>query len=116
MGRDEKAKMVQDMKKMKQSIGYKNEEEIDNRIREIEYRLQTESIKLKEEKDLLKEMQELKRNRPKVAQVNKLEEGLNNFDAGGNIKQTLQTINEQIRNWMQEKAKVLEERDALNKE
>merc|ERR1719188_1289837 len=45
-----------------------------------------------------------------------MEEGLNNFDAGGGIKQTLQTINEQIRNWMQEKSKVLEERDALSKE
>merc|ERR1712194_1005461 len=111
-----KTQMVQDVKKMKASIGYKNEEEMDERMRNIEYRLQTETIPLKEEKDLLKEMQELKRNRPKVAQVNKLEEGLNNFDVGGNIKQTLQTINEQIRTWMQEKSKVLEERDALNKE
>merc|ERR1719293_72901 len=45
-----------------------------------------------------------------------MEEGLKNFDVGGNNKATLQTINEQIRAWMQEKAKVLEERDALNKE
>mmetsp|Transcript_124083 Transcript_124083/g.333216 ORF Transcript_124083/g.333216 Transcript_124083/m.333216 type:complete len:473 (-) Transcript_124083:114-1532(-) len=112
----EKTQMVQDMKKMKASIGYKTEEEMDNRMRQIEYRLQTETIPLKEEKDLLKEIQELKRNRPKVAQVNKMEEGLNSFDAGGGVKETLSTINEQIRNWMQEKAKVLEERDALNKE
>merc|ERR1712086_1010630 len=73
------------------------------------------TIPLKEEKDLLKEMQELKRNRPKVAQVNKMVDGLSKFDLGGN-KETLQTIKEQIRNWMQEKSKVLEERDALNKE
>ncbi|CAK0859306.1 unnamed protein product [Prorocentrum cordatum] len=112
----EKTQMVQDVKKMKAAIGYKSEEEMDERMRKIEYRLQTETIPLKEEKDLLKEIQELKRNRPKVAQVNKMEEGLNNFDAGGGVKQTLQTINEQIRNWMQEKSKVLEERDALNKE
>merc|ERR1719387_531817 len=85
-------------------------------MRTIEYRLQTETIPLKEEKDLLKEMQEIKRNRPKVAQVNKMEEGLSNFDVGGNVKETLQTISEQIRTWMQEKSKVLEERDALNKE
>merc|ERR1712194_211630 len=111
-----KTQMVQDMKKARASIGYKTEAEMDERLHTIEYRLQTETIPLKEEKDLLKEMQELKRNRPKVAQVNKLEEGLNNFDVGGNIKQTLQTINEQIRTWMQEKSKVLEERDALNKE
>jgi len=84
-------------------------------LRNIEYRLQTETIPLKEEKDLLKEMQELKRNRPKVAQVNKMEDGLSKFDLGGN-KETLQTIKEQIRNWMQEKSKVIEERDALNKE
>mmetsp|Transcript_20021 Transcript_20021/g.53671 ORF Transcript_20021/g.53671 Transcript_20021/m.53671 type:complete len:472 (+) Transcript_20021:106-1521(+) len=112
----EKTQMLQDVKKMKAAIGYKSEEEMDERMRKIEYRLQTETIPLKEEKDLLKEMQELKRNRPKVAQVLKMEEGLNNFDAGGGVKQTLQTINEQIRNWMQEKSKVLEERDALNKE
>jgi hypothetical protein len=89
---------------------------MDERMRTIEYRLQTETIPLKEEKDLLKEMQEIKRNRPKVAQVNKMEEGLSNFDVGGNVKATLQTISEQIRTWMQEKSKVLEERDALNKE
>jgi len=64
----------------------------------------------------MKEMQELKRNRPKVAQVNKMEEGLNSFDAGGGVKETLSTINEQIRNWMQEKAKVLEERKKLEEE
>ncbi|CAK0844209.1 unnamed protein product [Prorocentrum cordatum] len=112
----EKTQMVQDLKKMKAAIGYKSEEEMDERMRTIEYRLQTETIPLKEEKELLKEIQELKRNRPKVSHVNKLEEGLSSFDAGGGIKQTLQTINEQIRNWMQEKSKVLEERDALNKE
>merc|ERR1712194_386890 len=111
-----KTQMVQDMKKARASIGYKTEAEMDERLHTIEYRLQTETIPLKEEKALLKELQELKRNRTKVAQVNKLEEGLNNFDVGGNNKATLQTINEQIRNWMQEKAKVLEERDALNKE
>jgi len=112
----EKTQMVQDVKKMKAAIGYKNEEEMDERMRNIEYRLQTETIPLKEEKDLLKEMQELKRNRPKVAQVNKLEDGLSKFDSGGGVKETLQTIKEQIRNWMQEKSKVIEERDALNKE
>merc|ERR1719424_1678469 len=112
----EKTQMVQDVKKMKASIGYKSEEDMDERLRNIEYRLQTETIPLKEEKDLLKEMQEIKRNRPKVAQVNKLEDGLSKFDSGGGVKETLQTIKEQIRNWMQEKSKVVEERDALNKE
>merc|ERR1719162_2594516 len=112
----EKTQMVQDVKKMKASIGFKSEEEMDERLRNIEYRLQTETIPLKEEKDLLKEMQEIKRNRPKVAQVNKLEDGLSKFDSGGGVKETLSTIKEQIRNWMQEKSKVVEERDALNKE
>merc|ERR1712194_743883 len=93
-----------------------SEEEMDERLRNIEYRLQTETIPLKEEKDLLKEMQEIKRNRPKVAQVNKLEDGLSKFDSGGGVKETLQTIKEQIRNWMQEKEEKEEERDVLNKE
>jgi uncharacterized coiled-coil DUF342 family protein len=114
--KDEKTQMVQDLKKMKSSIGYTSEADIDERLRTIEYRLQTETIPLKEEKDLLKEMQELKKKRPKVAQVNKMEEGLSSFDVGGNTKETLQTINEQIRNWMQAKSEVIAERDALNKE
>jgi len=112
----EKKEMVAEFKKARASLGYKTEEEMNDRIRTIEYRLQTDTIPLKEEKDLIKEIQELKRNRPKVAQVNKLEDGLNKFEVGGGVKETLQTIGEQIRNWMQEKSKVLEERDALNKE
>ncbi|CAK0905546.1 unnamed protein product, partial [Prorocentrum cordatum] len=69
------------------------------------------------EKELLKEMSELKKNRPKVAQVNKMGEELSNFDAGGsNVKETLQKISENIRTWMQAKAEVLEERKALEKE
>merc|ERR1712228_881670 len=113
----EKQQLVNDVKKARQQVqGYKNEEEVDERMRTIEYRLQTETIPLKEEKALLKELQELKRSRSKVTQVNAMEEGLKSFDVGGNNKATLQTINEQIRTWMQEKSKVLEERDALNKE
>jgi uncharacterized coiled-coil DUF342 family protein len=111
--REEKSKMANDVKKMKASIGFKSEEEIDNRIREIEYRLHTDTLTLKVEKDLLKEISELKRNRPKVSQVNKLEEGLSSFDAGGNTKETLSTISEQIRTWLQEKAKVVEELQKL---
>jgi len=109
----DKSAAVQDVKKLKASIGFKSEEEMDKRLQDIEYRLQTETIQLKEEKALLKEMQELKRNRPKVGQINKLEEGLAARDPGSNVKETLQTINEQIRMWMQEKAKVLDERKAL---
>jgi len=114
--RAESLQMKSDLTKMKKSIGFASEDEIDQRIASIEFKLWTDTVPLKEEKKMLQEMQELKRNRPKVAQVLKMEEGLNNFDAGGGVKQTLQTINEQIRNWMQEKSKVLEERDALNKE
>jgi uncharacterized coiled-coil DUF342 family protein len=111
--REEKSKMAQDVKKMKASIGFGSEEAIDNRIREIEYRLHTDTLTLKVEKDLLKEISELKRNRPKVSQVNKLEESLGSFGTGGGEKETLQTISEQIRTWLQEKAKVVEELQKL---
>lgn len=111
----ERSQMAADMKKARASIGYKSEEDMDKRMREIEYSLQTDTMPLKKEKELLKEMSELKRNRPKVAEVNKMGAMLDNFEVGGN-KETLDTIKKQIKTWMEQKAEVLAERKKLEEE
>merc|ERR1712204_47280 len=77
---------------MKRSIGYKSETEIDERIATIEFKLWTESISLKEEKKYLQEIQELKRNRPKVSQVQSLEDNLTWGRETGASKEELNTI------------------------
>jgi uncharacterized coiled-coil DUF342 family protein len=113
--KNSKQAAVQEVKKMKASIGWKNEEEMDNRMREIEYSLQVDTLPLKKEKELLKELSELKKNRPKIAQVNAKEEGIKGLDISGN-KETVQEIKAAIREWMQQKAKVVEERNELENE
>merc|ERR1712113_739255 len=84
--------MKNDLFKMKKSIGYTNEADIDNRIATIEFKLWTESVPLKEEKKYLLELQELKRNRPKVSQVNKMEGDLAELRSGVSMKETVQEI------------------------
>jgi len=111
----QKTAAAQELKKMKASIGWKSEEEMDQRMLEIELSLQVDTLPLKKEKELLKELSELKKNRPKIAQVNAKEETLKDMDIGVN-KATRNEINTQIREWMQAKAKVLEERTALEAE
>merc|ERR1712050_790824 len=88
--REEGIQMKNDLNKMKKSIGYTSEGDIDNRIATIEFKLWTESVPLKEEKKYLQELQELKRNRPKVAQVNKMEENLSELRQGASMKETVQ--------------------------
>eukprot|EP00408_Alexandrium_pacificum_P029300 CAMPEP_0171286868 /NCGR_PEP_ID=MMETSP0790-20130122/69246_1 /TAXON_ID=2925 /ORGANISM="Alexandrium catenella, Strain OF101" /LENGTH=491 /DNA_ID=CAMNT_0011756349 /DNA_START=77 /DNA_END=1552 /DNA_ORIENTATION=+ len=85
--------MRQQLNKMKKSIGYTSESQIDDRIAAIDFKLTTDTMPLKEEKELLKEIQDLKRNRPKVGQVNRMEEGLQGFDKGGALKDNIQNIN-----------------------
>merc|ERR1712217_707937 len=71
-----------DLAKMKKSIGYGSEADIDDRIASIEFKLWTDTIPLKEEKALLKELSELKKSRPKVAQVKDMEANLQTGDKG----------------------------------
>jgi len=77
---------------MKRSIGYNTETAIDERIATIEFKLWTESISLKEEKKYLQEIAELKRNRPKVGQVQSLEDNLNTGRDSGETKAELNKI------------------------
>merc|ERR1712087_645070 len=120
--KEEGIKMKNDLAKMKKSIGYNSEVEIDNRIATIEFKLNTESIPLKEEKKYLLELQELKRNRPKVSKVNKLEGDLTAFKEGSStadMKAIVQEINAAMAKHREEKkaiqeklGKIREARDA----
>jgi uncharacterized coiled-coil DUF342 family protein len=78
----------------------------------------TESVPLKEEKKYLLEIQELKRNKPKVTQVHKMEEGLQTLKEGVSMKDTDQEINKQMAMLREEKkgiqAKLTEIREARN--
>lgn len=110
--RQEGADMRQQLNKMKKSIGYTDEKEIDQRIADIEFKLVTDTITLKEEKELLKEIQELKRNRPKVSQVHKLEDSLEHRDTEKSHKE-LSTLNEEINVYRDGKRKVQEKLSVL---
>merc|ERR1719499_1350826 len=69
---------------------------------------------LKQEKEYLKEIQELKRNRPKVGQVNKMEDSLNNRDTGASLRDNIGTINEEMALYRDGKRQVSQALAALN--
>lgn len=94
--RQEGADMRTQLTKMKKSIGYTSESEIDDRIATIEFKLWTDTLTLKQEKDYLKEIQDLKKNRPKVGQVHKMEDSLKERDTGSNLRENIGTINEEM--------------------
>merc|ERR1719373_1071761 len=104
--------MRSQLNKMKKPIGYTKEQDIDERIASIEFKLWTDTISLKEEKEYLKEIAELKKNRPKVAQVNKLEGDVANRDFG-NFKEQIGNINEEMALYRDGKRKVQEKLSAL---
>jgi hypothetical protein len=106
--------MRSQLNKMKKSIGFTNEAEIDQRIAEIENRIQTETNSLKEEKQMLLEIQVLKKNRPKVGNVLNLEAAMANNDRGVNYKEQIKTLNEEMAKYFEEKKKVSEQFKELN--
>lgn len=101
--RQEGREMKDQINKMKRSIGYGSETEIDDRIASIEFKLWTDTISLKDEKKYLAEIQELKRNRPKVSQVNKMEEGLQTLDQGMSLKERVAVINEEMAKYREQR-------------
>merc|ERR1712187_107685 len=105
-----------DLAKMKKSIGYGSEADIDDRIASIEFKLWTDTIPLKEEKALLKELSELKKSRPKVAQVKDMEANLQTGDKGQEKKATIKELNEENAMYFMEKKKVSEQLKELNEE
>merc|ERR1719389_635491 len=91
-----------ELNKLKKSMSYTSEEQINDRIRELDHQMVVSSMSLKEEKEILKEIAELKKNRPKISHLNNMEEKVSNFDSTLPVKERLDTI----------KAKLNEERDA----
>jgi len=106
--------MKTDLNKMKKSIGYGSEVEIDNRMRDIDYKMSHEVITLKVEKELMKELAELKKNRPKVNKVNDLESNLKSDDRGLPLKEQIKSLNEEMAGYFLEKKKVSEKLKELN--
>merc|ERR1719469_1103701 len=114
---DKKAEGVEmrtQLSKMKKSVGYTSEAQIDDRIAGIELWLRTETMPLKEEKEYMKEMSELKKNRPKVATVNKMEDSLQNRDTGSHLRENIGTIKEEINLYRDGKRQVSVALSALN--
>lgn len=100
--REEGKSMRTELNKLKKSMSYTSEEQINERIRELDHRMVVSSMSLKEEKEILKEISELKKSRPKISHLNNMEDKVSNFDSTLPVKERLDTI----------KAKLNEERDA----
>ena len=88
--------MKQDLSKMKKSIGFTSEEEIDKRIADIEFNMWTASHSLKDEQKFIKEISELKRNRPKVAGIKTMEANVAGFDPRMDMKENIAAINAEV--------------------
>jgi len=114
--RQEGIQMRDQLNKMKKQLGYTNESEIDQRIATIEFKMWTDSMTLKEEKAYMQELQTLKRNRPKVSQVNQMEEDINNRDSGLPLKERLASMKAEIAVWRDKKKAVQDKLTALNEQ
>jgi len=112
----ESAEMKQAVNKMKKSIGFTSEADIDERIASIEFKLWTESHSLKDEKNYIAEIKELKKNKPKVSQVSQMENKLQDFknDSGLSLKEQRNEINGQMAGYRETKKAIQERLSELN--
>jgi len=114
---DKEAK--EQLKKMKGSLGFTSEAEIDKRIADIEFNMWTSSISLKEEKKFLDEIKELKRSKPKVSKLKGMEAELGNKKPGANtesIREDIQRQSSDIKEAKEEKRLISAEYAKLNEE
>jgi len=113
----ENQEMKSNLSKLKKSVGFQSETEIDERIASIEFKLWTESITLKEEKKLLLEIQDLKRNRPKVNQIAQMDASIQErFDTTINTRETMKSINEEMKKYHELKKGVHQQLTDLQKQ
>merc|ERR1719183_2034285 len=105
--------MKGDLVKMKKSMGYTSETDIDDRIATIEFKLWTESISLKDEKNYLAEIKELKKNKPMVSQVSQMEDKLAGFDSGVSLRDQSKLIGEEMGKLRDKKREIQERLTAL---
>jgi len=87
--------MKAQLQKMKTSVGFSSEAEIDKRIADIEFNMWTSSISLKEEKKLLDEIKELKRSKPKVSKLKGMEAEMEGRKPGTNTESIREEIHKQ---------------------
>merc|ERR1711953_511302 len=106
--------MKSQLNKMKKSMNYTTEADIDDRIASIEFKLWTDSISLKEEKALLAEIKELKKNKPKLAELSKLQNNVENFDSGANLREQQGALRDRMAVLFQQKTTIQEKMKALN--
>merc|ERR1719224_269845 len=83
------------LKKMKGSVGFTSEADIDKKIADIEFTMWTNSISLKEEKKYLDEIKELKRSKPKVSKLKGMEAEMENRPKGTNTEAIRAEIQQQ---------------------
>jgi len=112
--KQEAGEMKQQLTKMKKSIGYTSEGDIDKRIADIQFKMWTDTVPLKEEKKMLAEIQELKRNRGKVGKLAEMETKLEGFDTGSSMREKISVINEELSKWYEAKKQVQEKIQELN--
>jgi len=114
----ESAEMKQAVNKMKKSIGFTSEADIDERIASLEFKMWTESLSLKDEKNMIAEIKELKKNKPKVSQVTQMEGKLQDFknDSGLSLKEQRNEINGQMAAFREQKKAIQERLIALQEE
>merc|ERR1719145_325587 len=98
--------MKSQLAKMKKSMNYTTEADIDDRIATIEFKLWTESISLKDEKQLLAEIKELKKNKPKLSELSKLQSNVENLDKGTDLREEAGKLRDQMQILFEKKSKI----------
>jgi len=114
---DKEAK--QQLSKMKGSLGFTSEAEIDKKIADIEFNMWTSSLSLKEEKKYLDEIKELKRSKPKVSKLKNMEADMENRPKGANtegIREEIQKQSSDIKEAKEQKRLISAEYAKLNEE
>merc|ERR1719215_2468837 len=105
----ENAEMKAEMGKMKKTMNFTSEADIDARLKAIDYKMSHESLSLKDEKAYMVEIKELRKNKPKLAQLGNIQDKLSSFDAGKDLTAQKNEINEQMA-ILREKKKGIQDR------
>lgn len=111
--------MKSQVQKMKGSLGFSSEAEIDKRIADIEFNMWTSSLSLKEEKKYLDEIKELKRSKPKVTKLKGMEADMEGRKPGANTESLREEIQKQsgdIKEAKEQKRLISAEYAKLNEE
>lgn len=88
-----------DFNDMEKKLGFKTEQEVDDRIAELEYQMHVETLTLKREKELMSKIAQLKQTKPQIKKLNRMSES--NTSGGvedniGAIKAEIEKINKQL--------------------